>query len=119
MLLESPQGREELQRCDVAAFLFDAQQPGSFQAARQRMLAVASAAGDALPCLFVQANEADATPQLVRHALPAALPASGRSTRQLCGAGGPPSSLTLRHLPAPLLPAPRPNRLARRAASWR
>lgn len=29
VLVESAQGREELQRCDVAAFLFDAQQPGA------------------------------------------------------------------------------------------
>lgn len=109
VLLESPAGREDLQRCDVAAFLFDAQQPGarpcssefwalggqlqgswlplpsravlltllwapvpcsppagSFRAARERMLAVASAAGDVLPCLFLEANEVDASPQLVR-----------------------------------------------------
>ena len=143
VLAESASGREELQRADVAAFLFDARQPGtccvgrrgagqqgavlrcecrllqacpalrvpaaaglpcaasagccrpaprtasplssahpallpprarlptlpaagSFRAARERMLAVASAAGDALPCLFVQANDADASPQLVR-----------------------------------------------------
>ncbi|KAL4436835.1 hypothetical protein ABPG75_003974 [Micractinium tetrahymenae] len=64
VLLESPAGREELQRCDVAAFLFDAQHPGSFRAARERMLAVASAAGDVLPCLFLEANEVDASPQL-------------------------------------------------------
>lgn len=38
---------------------------GSFKAARERMLAVASAAGDVLPCLFLQANDNDATPQLV------------------------------------------------------
>ncbi|PRW57931.1 mitochondrial Rho GTPase 1-like isoform A [Chlorella sorokiniana] len=64
VLVESAQGREELQRCDVAAFLFDAQQPGSFRAARQRMLEVASAAGDALPCLFLQANDNEATQEL-------------------------------------------------------
>ncbi|EFN55684.1 hypothetical protein CHLNCDRAFT_133936 [Chlorella variabilis] len=55
---------EELLRCDVAAFLFDASQPGSFEAARERMLAVATASGDALPCLFLQANDNEATPQL-------------------------------------------------------
>ena len=38
----------------------------SFQAALQRMLAVASASGDVLPCLFLQAHEADASPLLVR-----------------------------------------------------
>jgi hypothetical protein len=32
------------------------------------MLAIASAAGDALPCLFLQANNSEAAPQLVGRA---------------------------------------------------
>lgn len=32
------------------------------------MLAIASAAGDALPCLFLQANDSEAAPQLVGRA---------------------------------------------------
>ena len=59
VLLDSPAGGERLQRCDVAAFVFDGQQPDSFRAAVRQMVAVATAAGDVLPCLLIAANDED------------------------------------------------------------
>ncbi|KAI3425869.1 hypothetical protein D9Q98_007842 [Chlorella vulgaris] len=64
VLLEGAAGAEELQRCDVAAFLFDAKQPASFQAACEHLERVATASGDQLPCLLLQANDSEASPAL-------------------------------------------------------
>lgn len=64
VLLGSPNARAELAVADVAAFAFDARSRESFAAAVQRMLAVASAAGDNLPCLLVATQDAGMDPDL-------------------------------------------------------
>ncbi|GAB4823148.1 hypothetical protein N2152v2_010194 [Parachlorella kessleri] len=65
VLLSSPARKEELQRCDVGAFVFDGTYPDTFRVAVSQMEAVASASGDCLPCLLVAANDSGMPAELV------------------------------------------------------
>jgi len=56
VLLESPGRADELQRCDVATFVFDSCRPDSFKSAVELMVAVSSASGNQVPCIFVALN---------------------------------------------------------------
>lgn len=47
----------ELTRCDVAAFAFDSSSAASFNEAVELLVAVSTAAGDALPCLLIAAKD--------------------------------------------------------------
>ena len=57
VLLERQSRQEDLQRCDVAVFVFDGTQPNSFRSAVEQMVATASASGDTLPCVMLCLNE--------------------------------------------------------------
>lgn len=61
-LLQRPTKQEELQRCDVALFIFDGAQPDSFRSTLEQMLVMASTSGDILPCVMVCLNEDQMTP---------------------------------------------------------
>jgi len=64
VLLESPTRADDLQRCDSAVFAFDGSKLESFRSAVEQMVAVASASGDTLPCLFVALHEGEMSPVL-------------------------------------------------------
>ncbi|KAL6768446.1 hypothetical protein ACKKBF_B39160 [Auxenochlorella protothecoides x Auxenochlorella symbiontica] len=64
VLLGSPGARAVLAAADVAAFVFDATSRESFSAAVARMLAVASAADDCLPCVLIAAQDTVMDPTL-------------------------------------------------------
>lgn len=68
-MLESPSCSDQLAATDVAAFVYDSSDAKSFQAAYQLLLRVATASGDALPCLFIAAKD-DLVTGPVRYALP-------------------------------------------------
>lgn len=55
--LQSPSCAATLAGTDVAVFMFDSTSLASFRTAHQLMLAVAQAAGDALPCVFLAAKD--------------------------------------------------------------
>lgn len=63
-LMESSSRGEELQRYDAAVFVYDGAAPESFRAAVEAAVGVASASGDALPCLLLCVNEGASPPAL-------------------------------------------------------
>ena len=54
---QSPSCASVLAATDFAVFVFDSTSLASFRTAHQLMLAVAQAAGDALPCVFLAAKD--------------------------------------------------------------
>lgn len=56
-VLQSPSCRDVLAATDFAVFIFDSTSLASFRTGHQLMLAVAQAAGDALPCVFLAAKD--------------------------------------------------------------
>lgn len=55
--VQSPSCPSVLAATDFAVFVFDSTSLASFRTAHQLMLAVAQAAGDALPCVFLAAKD--------------------------------------------------------------
>lgn len=56
-LAQSPNCGATLAGTDVAVFMFDSTSLASFRTAHQLLLAVAQAAGDVLPCVFLAAKD--------------------------------------------------------------
>jgi len=58
--------KNALAACDVACFLFDARDPSSFKSSVNSMVAIATASGNTLPCLFLAQHDAEASPELIQ-----------------------------------------------------